>query len=61
MPLSTTGCGTSQQRGRDEFFLDYLGFAAEMVDAYEFDRGGGRRDIAVDSSWRPNGFEGPDQ
>jgi len=49
----------AQQRGRDEFFLDYWGFAAEMVDAYEFDQAGGRRDVALDSTWRPAGFEGP--
>lgn len=49
----------AQQRGRDEFFIDYWGFVAEMVDAYEFDARGGRREVALDSAWRPEGFEPP--
>ncbi len=49
----------AQQRGRDEFFIDYWGFVAEMVDAYEFDRENGRREIALDSEWRPAGFDPP--
>ncbi len=49
----------AQQRGRDEFFIDYWGFVAEMIDAYEFEAGRGRREVALDSEWRPDGFEGP--
>lgn len=49
----------AQQRGREEFFLEYWGFVAEMLDAYEFDREGGRRQVPLDSRWRPPGFEGP--
>ena len=49
----------AQQRGRDEFFIDYWGFVAEMVDAYQFDLDGGRQEIPLDSEWRPDGFEGP--
>lgn len=50
----------AQRKGRDEFFLDYWGFVAEMIDAYEFDKDGGRRQIPLDSRWRPDGFEGPE-
>ncbi|MHB8611731.1 MAG: hypothetical protein ACYDAL_04775 [Candidatus Dormibacteraceae bacterium] len=39
----------AQQLGRDQFFLDYWGFVAEMTDAYEFDRTGSRRQVPVDS------------
>lgn len=49
----------AQQQGRDEFFLDYWGFVAEMIDAYEFEKGSGRKQIALDSKWLPAGFEGP--
>jgi heme-degrading monooxygenase HmoA len=49
----------AQQNGRDDFFLDYWGFVAEMTDAYEFDAATGRRQIPLDSRWRPDGFEGP--
>ena len=49
----------AQQRGREEFFIDYWGFVAEMVDAYEFDEDGGRREVPLDSAWLPKGFEPP--
>jgi hypothetical protein len=49
----------AQQRGRDDFFLDYWGFVAEMTDAYEFDVESGRREVPLDSEWLPPGFEGP--
>ena len=49
----------AQQRGRDEFFVDYWGFVAEMKEAYEFDSTGGRREVPIDSHWRPAGFIGP--
>ena len=50
----------AQQRGRDEFFIDYWGFAAEMTDAYEFTKAAGRQNVALDSRWQPAGFEGPE-
>ncbi|GAC1337998.1 MAG: hypothetical protein NVSMB29_03180 [Candidatus Dormibacteria bacterium] len=49
----------AQQRGRDEFFLDYWGFVAEMTDAYEFDAAGERHQVQLDSRWLPAGFNGP--
>ncbi len=49
----------AQQRGRDEFFVDYWGFVADMTDAYEFAVEGGRRQVPLDSAWLPAGFEGP--
>ncbi|GAC1680559.1 MAG: hypothetical protein PVS3B2_22260 [Candidatus Dormibacteraceae bacterium] len=49
----------AQQKGRDEFFVDYWGFVAEMIDAYEFDSETGRHQIPLDSLWRPRGFAGP--
>ncbi len=52
--------GAAQRRGRDAFFLDYRGFVADLTDAYEFDRGGGRRQVPLDSRWLPAGFLGPD-
>lgn len=51
----------AQQRGRDQFFLDYWGFAAELIDAYEFDKKRGRHQVALDSQWRPAGFQGPEE
>jgi hypothetical protein len=33
---------------------------ADLTDAYEFDRGGGRRQVPLDSRWLPAGFLGPD-
>lgn len=49
----------AQQRGRDDFFIDYWGFVAEMVDAYQFDLTSGRKEVPLDSNWLPPGFEPP--
>ncbi|SRR5712692_807095 len=49
----------AQQQGREAFFLDYWGFVAEMVEAYEFETGTGRRRVPLDSRWCPQGFDAP--
>lgn len=49
----------AQRRGRHEFYLQYWGFDAELLNAFEFHEDKGRTAVPLDSTWRPPGFEGP--